>query len=32
MKSINAVVFGLLAAALTLVGCQKAEAVDFSLG
>ena len=32
MKSINAVVFGLFAAVLTLAGCQRAEAVDFSLG
>lgn len=32
MKSINAVVFGLFAAALTLVGCQKAEAVEIGVG
>ena len=32
MKSINAVVFGLFAAVLVLAGCEKAEAVDFSLG
>ena len=32
MKSINAVVFGLFAAALTLVGCQKAQAVEIGVG
>jgi len=32
MKSINAVVFGLFTAALTLVGCQKAEAVEIGVG
>ena len=32
MKSINAVVFGLFAAVLTLVGCQKAEAVEIGVG
>lgn len=32
MKSINAVVFGLFAAVLTLAGCQKAEAVEIGVG
>ena len=32
MKSINAVVFGLFAAALTLVGCEKAQAVEIGVG
>jgi len=32
MKSINAVVFGLFVAVLTLAGCEQAQAVDFSLG
>ena len=32
MKSINAVVFGLFAAALALVGCEKAQAVEIGVG
>ena len=32
MKSINAVVFGLFVAVLTLVGCGKAEAVEIGTG
>ena len=32
MKSINAVVFGLFVAVLTLVGCGKAEAVEIGVG
>ena len=32
MKSINVAVFGLFAAALALVGCEKAEAVEIGVG
>ena len=32
MKSINAVVFGLFAAVLTLAGCEKAQAVEIGVG
>ena len=32
MKSINVLVFGLFAAALALVGCEKAEAVEIGVG
>lgn len=32
MKSINAVVFGLFAAVLTLAGCEQAEAVEIGVG
>ena len=32
MKSINAVVFGLFAAVLTLAGCEQAKAVEIGVG
>ena len=32
MKSINVLVFGLFAAVLTLVGCEKAQAVEIGVG
>ena len=32
MKSINVIVFGLFAAVLTLVGCEKAQAVEIGVG
>ena len=32
MKSINVLVFGLFAAVLTLVGCEKAQAVEVGVG
>ena len=32
MKSINVLVFGLFAAVLTLVGCEKSQAVEIGVG